>query len=95
MPDTLDSRTIGTMVSPWPPSTTAVTFSTETFSSAAMNVRNRAVSSTPAMPMTRCLGNFDTWCAVQHMASRGLVTNTRIAFGECRATFSVTAFTTS
>ena len=30
------------MVSPWPPSTTAVTFSTETSVPAAMNVRKRA-----------------------------------------------------
>ena len=41
------------MVSPCPPSTNAVTFSTLTFSSAAMKVRKRAESSTPAMPMTR------------------------------------------
>ena len=39
------------MVSPWPPSTNAVTFSTETFSSSAMKVRKRAESSTPAIPM--------------------------------------------
>ena len=48
----------GTMVSPCPPSTSAVTFSTETFSSCAMNVRKRAVSRTPAMPITRVLGEF-------------------------------------
>ena len=60
MPATLLRRTTGTMVSPWPPMTTAVTFSTETFSSCAMKVRKRAESSTPAMPMTRFLANFDT-----------------------------------
>src|SRR5580704_9523487 len=67
MPETLLSRTSGTMVSPWPPSTTAVTFSTETFNSAAIKVRKRAVSSTPAMPITRCFGNFEAWYAVQHI----------------------------
>src|SRR5436189_146938 len=41
------------MLSPWPPSTNALTFSTETSSSRAMNVRNLAESSTPAMPITR------------------------------------------
>ena len=83
------------MVSPCPPSTTAVTFSTETFNSAAMNVRKRAVSSTPAIPITRFFGNFEIWCAVQHIASSGLVTSTRIAFGECFTTCSVTDLTTS
>ena len=38
------------MVSPWPPSTKAVTFSTETRSSWAMKVRKRAESSTPGHP---------------------------------------------
>ena len=37
---TLVNRTSGTMVSPCPPSTIAVTFSNETFSSSAINVRN-------------------------------------------------------
>ena len=60
MPETPLRRTSGTMVSPWPPITTAVTFSTETLSSCAMKVRKRALSSTPAMPTTRFLANFDT-----------------------------------
>ena len=47
----------GTIVSPWPPSTNAWMFSTDTFSSIAMNARMRAESSTPAMPMTRSRGN--------------------------------------
>src|SRR5882762_7212769 len=71
MPETLVRRAMGTIVSPWPPSTIAVTFETETSSSCAMNVRKRAVSSTPAMPITRFFENFDTWNAVQHIASRG------------------------
>ncbi len=41
------------MVSPCPPRTNAVTFSTLTPSSMAMKARKRAESSTPAMPMTR------------------------------------------
>ena len=69
-------------MSPWPPNTTAVTFSTETSSSWAMKVRKRAVSRTPAMPMTRFLLNFETWYAVQHIASSGLVTRIRMQFGE-------------
>ena len=43
-------------MSPWPPRTNAWTSSTETPSSIAMNVRNRAESRTPAMPMTRSRG---------------------------------------
>ena len=56
MPATVEYRGSGTIVSPWPPSTNAWMFSTETFSSIAMNVRMRAESSTPAMPMTRSRG---------------------------------------
>jgi len=48
------------MVSPWPPSTNALVFSTETPSSMAMNARMRAESRTPAIPNTRCLGKPDT-----------------------------------
>src|SRR5690349_5132004 len=40
------------MLSPWPPSTNAVTSSTETSNSCARNRRKRALSSTPAMPTT-------------------------------------------
>ena len=57
MPATVESRGSGTIVSPWPPSTKAWMFSTETLSSIAMNVRMRAESSTPAMPTTRSRGN--------------------------------------
>src|SRR5438128_2670951 len=62
------------MVSPWPPRTKAVTFSTETSSSWAMNVRNRAESRTPAIPITRCLGKPDLFHASWAMASSGFVT---------------------
>src|ERR1039458_4920421 len=47
MPLTLLNRTSGTMVSPWPPITTPVTFSTETLRACAMKVRKRALSRTP------------------------------------------------
>src|SRR2546426_3166700 len=47
----------GTIVSPCPPSTIAWMSSTEASSASARNARNRAVSSTPAIPMTRSRGN--------------------------------------
>ena len=46
-------------MSPWPPSTKAVTSSTETLNSSARNQRNRAESSTPAMPTTLLAGRPD------------------------------------
>ncbi len=95
IPETPLSRTSGTMVSPCPPITTAVTFSTETFSSCAMNVRKRALSSTPAIPTTRFLLNFDTHSAACAMASSGFVTTMRMQLGEYFATCSVAVRTTS
>ena len=83
------------MVSPCPPSTNAVTFSTETSSSWAMNVRNRAESSTPAIPMTRCLGNPDRRSASCAMASSGFVTTMRMAVGDRRAVSATTPPTIS
>src|SRR6266566_4081462 len=77
------------MVSPWPPSTNAVTFSTDTFSSRAMKVRKRAESSTPAMPNTRWVGKPDFFQASCTMASSGLVTSTRMA-ARLRVTISLT-----
>ena len=61
MPETLVFDTTGTIWSPWPPSTKPVTSWADTFSSQAMNVRNRAVSSTPAMPKTRSLVKPASW----------------------------------
>ncbi len=58
-----------------------------------MNVRNRAESSTPAMPRTRSRGKPDARIATWHMASRGLVTTIRIASGECVTAASTTPFT--
>src|ERR1022692_365544 len=54
-----------------------------------MNVRNRALSSTPAMPTTRFLLNLEIWNAACAMASSGLVTTMMMQFGECFATCSV------
>ena len=55
-----------------------------------MNVRNRAQSSTPAMPITRSRGKPDASSATWHIASSGLVTTMRIASGECFAACSTT-----
>jgi tripartite-type tricarboxylate transporter receptor subunit TctC len=60
-----------------------------------MNVRNRAESSTPAIPTTRRAGNPDLFQASCTMASRGLVTSTRIAFLERALTCSTTEPTIS
>ena len=49
--------TIGTIVSPWPPRTKAVTSSTLTLNSSARKWRKRALSSTPAMPTTMWCGS--------------------------------------
>ena len=58
-----------------------------------MNVRNRAESRTPAIPSTRSRGKPEACIATWHMASSGLVTMIRIAFGECFAACSTTART--
>ena len=60
-----------------------VTFSTDTFSSIAMNVRMRAESSTPAMPITRSRGNLLRRYTACDIASSGLATGTMMQFGEC------------
>ena len=95
MPATVEYRGSGTMVSPWPPRTKAVTFSTDTLSSCAMKVRKRAESRMPAIPMTRWGGNPDFFHASCTMASRGLVTRMRMAFFERATTCSTTPPTIS
>jgi hypothetical protein len=50
MPATVEWRGSGNRVAVALPSTNACTFSTETFSSLAMNARIRDGQSTPAMP---------------------------------------------
>ena len=93
IPATVEKRGRGTMVSPCPPRTKAWVFSTDTFSSMAMNARKRAESSTPAMPMTRFLGNPLASRATWHMASSGLLTMIRVLSGATaaisRTTFSM------
>jgi hypothetical protein len=82
IPATVEYLGRGTIVSPWPPSTKAVTFSTETLSASAMNQRMRAESSTPAMPMTRSFGRPECFIATWHIASSGFETTIRIGFDE-------------
>src|SRR5712692_2411972 len=60
-----------------------------------MNVRKRAESSTPAMPMTRFLLNFEIMNAAWHMASSGFVTMMSMQLGEYFTHCSVAARTTS
>ena len=83
------------MSSPCPPSTNAWTFSTETFTSAAMKARIRAESRTPAMPTTRCLGSPLARSAACTIASSGFETTTRMASGECSIAWRVTLLTIS
>ena len=69
------------MSSPWPPSTTADTSSTDTFISSARKVRKRPVSSTPAMPITLFFGSPQAFCSAHTMASSGLVMTMTKALG--------------
>ena len=93
MPPTFVAETTGTIWSPWPPRTTAVTSLTDTSSSCAMNVEKRAVSRMPAMPTTRCFLKRDVAFATWHIASSGFETTTMIASGECFTASFVTAET--
>ena len=65
-------------------------FSTDTPVSMAMNVRMRAESSTPAIPITRSRGNPLRRYTAWHIASSGLATGTMIVCGECFTICSVT-----
>ncbi len=69
-------------MSPWPPSTKPVTSSTETPNSCARNSRNRALSSTPAMPTTRCFGRPERCCITHTITSSGLVMTMTNASGQ-------------
>ena len=81
-PPTVVAETTGTIWSPWPPSTTAVTSLTDTASSCEMNAEKRAVSRMPAMPRTRFFFHRETAFATWHIASSGFDTTTRIAPGD-------------
>ena len=89
-PPTAVALTTGTIWSPWPPSTIAVTSLTDAPVSHAMNVRKRAVSRIPAMPKTRCFGKPATRCATWHIASSGFETTTITASGLAATTSCVT-----
>ena len=67
-------------MSPCPPSTNELTFSTDTPSSIAINVLMRAESSTPAIPMMRCCGNLVSRKSACAIASSGFATGMTIAF---------------
>jgi hypothetical protein len=95
IPPTAVAETTGTIWSPWPPSTIAVTSFVEAPVSHAMNVRNRAVSRIPAIPTTRSRGHPETFFATWHMASSGLETTTTIASGDRSAASRMTPATIS
>ena len=94
MPATVEYWTIGTIVSPWPPSTKAVTSSTETLNSSARKWRKRALSSTPAMPTTMLCGRPENSRSAHTIASSGLVMQMTNAFGALALMPSPTAFIT-
>ena len=94
MPATVEYSTIGTIVSPWPPSTNAVTSSTETLNSSARKWRNRALSSTPAMPTTMWCGSPENSRNAHTIASNGLVMQITKAFGALALMPAPTAFIT-
>jgi hypothetical protein len=90
MPPTVVAETTGTIWSPWPPRTIAVTSLTEDCVFQAMNVEKRAVSRIPAIPNTRSFGQPLTFFATWHIASSGFETTIRIASGDCATACSVT-----
>ena len=84
------AETTGTIWSPWPPSTIAVTSLTEQPVSQAMKAEKRAVSRIPAIPKTRFFLKREAVLATWHIASRGLETTTTIASRERLTTSRVT-----
>ena len=92
-PPTLAALTTGTIWSPWPPSTSAVTSFTDEPVSQAMNVAKRDASRIPAMPITRSRGQPETRLATSHIASSGFETTISTASGDAAATFAVTSAT--
>ena len=89
-PPTEVCETTGTIWSPCPPSTIAVTSFTDEPVSRAMNVEKRAVSRIPAIPKTRSFDHPDTVLATWHIASSGFETMIRIASGDALTTSFVT-----
>jgi hypothetical protein len=70
-------------VSPWPPRIIGRTSFTEQCSSSAMKRAKRALSSTPAMPTTRCFGKPETSFTTHVITSSGFVMTTTTASGAC------------
>ena len=69
--------------------------STDTSSASARNARYRAVSSTPAIPITRSRGNPVTCFVTQHITSSGFETTRTMALGQCCLICCETCFTMS
>ena len=89
-PPTVVAETTGTIWSPCPPSTIAVTSLTDEPVSQAMKVEKREVSRIPAIPKTRSFGQPETFLATWHIASSGFETTISTASGDCATTCSVT-----
>ena len=83
----------GTIVSPCEPSVSVCTEPTGTASVSATKWVNRAVSSMPAWPITRCFGKPVASCVSAVISSSGLDTTMTTAFGAYSATFSATCRT--
>src|SRR6266498_387887 len=93
LPSTLTRLGTGTMVSPWEPSVIASTLAGLVSSSSATKCLKRAVSSMPAWPITRSLGNPDTSAASAVISSSGLDTTMMTASGEPPTNWRVTSLT--
>ena len=87
------AETTGTIWSPCPPSTIAVTSLIDMPVSQAMKAEKRAVSRMPAIPKTRSFAQPATFFATWHIASSGFETTTRIASGLAATTCCVTDVT--
>ena len=90
MPSTEQADGTGTMVSPCEPSVRVLTDEIATPAASATKWLNRAVSSMPAWPSTRCLGKpVASWVSAV-ISSSGLDTTMTTASGACWTTFSAT-----
>ena len=78
------------MESPCPPKTMASTSTSEQPSSSDTNVRKRAESSTPAMPIILFFGSLLVCFAMYTIASSGFDTTIMMGSWECSMIFSVT-----
>ena len=90
LPSTVHADGTGTIVSPCEPRVRVRTEDTGTDRRSATKLVNRAVSSMPAWPMTRCEGKPETLAASAVISSSGLETTMSTASGACLTTFSTT-----